>query len=100
MFVGPSGRDSAAGGAADEALLQEVGLINVLDGVPRFRQCSRQGFYTHRSAFVVLDDDSEQPTVHLIEPDIVDLKPSTRQLHDITVDAPVAFNLGKIANAS
>ena len=72
MLVGGFCRYAAAGGAVDEAELDEVGLVDVLDGLFFFANGDREGLEAD-GAFLEFDDEGLQDAVvHLVEAVIVD----------------------------
>ena len=56
--------------------------------------------HSDRPALVVLDDDAEEATVHLVEAGGVDLEPLARVLDALVVDASRAEDLGEVADAA
>ena len=74
VAVGGGCGDAAAGGALEVALLEEVGLVDVLDGVLLFREGRRQGVQADGTAAELLDDDEEEAAVHGIEAGAVNLE--------------------------
>ena len=67
--MGPAGvgQHTPARGALDEALLDQIGFDDILDGVARFGECCRYRFDAHRPATEVLHDHGEVAPVELIE---------------------------------
>src|SRR5437867_10558667 len=67
VLVGAAGRDPAAGRAVDEADLQQVRLIDVLDRVGLLADGRREGADADRPSPELVDDGEEQLAVHLVE---------------------------------
>src|SRR5688572_4107746 len=53
-------RDAPARSARQEALLDQVGLVDVLQRIARLAERRGQGLDAHRTALVKLDDDVEE----------------------------------------
>ena len=76
----------AARRALDEALLDEIGLDDVLDGVARFGQARRDRLDADRPAAEVAGDHRQVAPVELVETERVDLQPGQRLVGDPAVD--------------
>src|SRR5262245_40963670 len=100
VFIRLAGRDPTARRTPQEPLLEEEGLVDILDGVARFAQRCSDGVYPDGPAVVVLDDHEEEPPIHLVEPGVVDLEPLRRGLGDGGGDRSLAEDLGEIAGAA
>ena len=74
MLVGAPGGRPAARGAVEEAELQEVGLVDVLDGVGLLGDGRSQGVHADRPAPELVDDGQKESAVHLVEAVGVDLE--------------------------
>ena len=86
MAEGMAGEQPAARRALDEALLDEEGLDDVLDGVARLRQRRRDRLDPDRAAAVIRRDRGEIAAVHGVEAGGVDLERGQRLVGERTVD--------------
>ena len=86
----------AARRALDQALLQQVGLDHLLDGIAAFRQRRRQRFNPHRPATVVFGDQRQIAPVGAIQPQLIDPKPRQRPIGDLASQAAIAFDQREI----
>src|SRR5215207_3353085 len=73
--LGERRRAAASLGALEKPLLNQVGLVDILE-------CSgilpdRHGYRaeTHRSSAQLLDDGAENPRIHVVQPELVDIEP-------------------------
>jgi len=83
VVPGARGQHPAARCALEEALLDQIGLDDVLDSVTRFRQAGGDGFDPHRSAAEIAHDHVEIAPVELIEPDAVNRETGQRLIGDL-----------------
>ena len=70
-------RDAALRGAIEEAELQEVRLVHVLDGLDLLADDRRNGSSANGAGGEFLDDGSEQSAIRRVEP-LVDLERPSR----------------------
>src|SRR5579884_1544605 len=68
MLERASGRRPSPGGAFDQAALEQVGLVHVLDRVLLLSHGYRQGGEAHRAAAELLADRPQDLAVQAIEP--------------------------------
>ena len=85
VLVGEGGGDAAAGGFFEEALADEEGLIDVLDGVLAFVDANADGLEADRGA-AAIDDGLQEAPIGLIEALIVDVEVFEGLSGDIGVD--------------
>ena len=83
MLVGPQRQHAPARRAADEALLQQEGLDDLLQRVARLGQGGRQRLDADRAAVVVPGDAGEIAVVERIEALAVDLELLQRAVGDL-----------------
>ena len=74
MLVAALGQDPAARGPLDQALLEQVGLEDVLDRVGLLADGDREGREPDRPAGELLGDRREQLAVVAVEAGAVDLE--------------------------
>src|SRR5205823_4249111 len=74
MLVGAAGGDPAAGGALEEALLNEIGLVEILERPSVLAHGHRQSLDAGRAAVIVLDKRGEDLAVQIVEAELVDLQ--------------------------
>ena len=100
MFVGEAGGDAAAGGAVEEADLDEEGFVDLFEGVLLFGQCGGEGVEADRPAVVLLDDGAEETAVEFVEAVRVDFEQGERGLRGGAVDDAGGADLGVVADAA
>src|SRR6266404_8351689 len=71
MRIGLTGQHAAARRALNQALLDQIGLDDFLDGIARFAERRRQSLDAHRPAIEALGDQREIAPVEGIEPALV-----------------------------
>ena len=82
----------------EQALLQQVRLVHVFDGVTRFGERGGQGFDSAGATVVVLDQRAEQAAVHLVEPGGIHSQAVAGNLYDLGVDVTGALHLREVAH--
>src|SRR5579875_1389501 len=80
MLVGEARSDATTGCAGDEAELQQVGFVDILDGLWVFAGTGSQRFQTDGTATELLDDGKQQIAVGLVEAQFVDFQSVQRCL--------------------
>ncbi len=99
VLVGALGGDAAARGALQEALLQEVGLVEILDRPAVLAHRRGDRLDPRRAAAVDLDQHREDPPVELVEAEVVHLEERQRLLRHREVDPRgVRVDLGEVAH--
>ena len=91
---------ASARGTFDESFLDEVRLIDILDGAGIFTHSGSDSVESDRSATELIDDGREEFVIYLIEAESIDIQRLEGILGDVEVDSAVAFDLGKVAHAS
>ena len=86
MLVGALRRHPAARGALQEALLQQVGLVEVLERAAILADRGGERLDPRRAAAVDLDQGREDPPVELVEAEVVDLEQRQRLARDRAID--------------
>src|SRR3954470_8156038 len=74
VLVGPPGGDPAAGGALEEPLLDQVGLVEVLQGPRVLAHRDGQRLEAGGTPVVVLDQRGEDLTVDVVEAELIHLQ--------------------------
>lgn len=92
--------DSPARSPTQVALLEQVGLVHILDGVAWLRESGGQRFYTDRTTVVMINDDPEQPPVHHIQSSFIHLQPIAGELNDSPIDGSAALHVRKVSDSS
>ena len=100
MLVGAARGGAAAGGAVEEAVLQEVRLVDVLDRVGLLADGRGEGVHARPAAAELLDDGEEEAAVHLVEAVGVDLEEGEGVAGDGDGDGAVGPDLGEVAHAA
>ena len=74
MLAAQLRHDPSTGRPLDEAELEQVRLVDVLDRVRLLAQCHRQRREADRASVEALDNRTEERTVRALEPTAVDLE--------------------------
>ena len=74
MLVGAAGGDAAARGALEESLLDQVGLVEVLERPGVLADRDGQRLDAGGAAVVVLDQRAQDLAVDVVEAELVDLE--------------------------
>ena len=90
---------TAARRTLDEALLDQIGLDDVLDGVARFRQAGGDGLDADRAAAEIARDHRQVAPVERVEAERVDLQSDQGLIGDFSGDGVRARHRGEIAHA-
>ena len=99
MLVGAAGGDSPRGRAVEEPDLEEVRLVDVLDGVGLFADRGGEGAHADRTAAELVDDGEQELAVDLVEAVGVDLEQGEGVVGDGRGDGAVGADLGEVAHA-
>jgi hypothetical protein len=100
VFVGEAGGYAAAGGAVEEADLDEEGFVDLFEGVLLFGQGGGEGVEADGAAIVFFDDSAEQAAVELVEAVGVDFEEGEGSLGGCAVDATGGADFGEVADAA
>ena len=100
MLVGKEGGFAATRGALDEAFLDEVRFIDILNGTCIFAHRCRNRIESDGTATELVDDGREQFVVDLIETEGVDIEGFEGVFGYLQVDRAVSLDLRKIAYAA
>jgi len=99
MLVGQPRDDAAARGPFQHAALQQIGFVDILDGVPFLAHRHRQRTQTDRAAVELLDDQPQDLPVDLVQTLAVHFQQPERASGDVAGDAAFGFHLRVIAYA-
>lgn len=99
MRVGFRGRDSAAGGAGEEAQLDEVGFVDVFDGFSFFARCRGDGLDADGTAAEFVNQRFEDVPVGRFESEVIDFEEVKRVLGDRVGDESDVSRLREVASA-
>src|SRR5215212_4483359 len=97
--VGAPRGDAATIGALDQAALQQVRLVDVLDRVARLTHGHGEGPDAHGSAVELVDDKAEVIAVGAVEADVVYALHLERGVGRLLVYLSIADDLGVVAHA-
>src|ERR1700760_4000406 len=100
VLVGPPGRGATARRALDQAALQQVGLVHVLDRVLLLPDRHRERRQTDRTATELVADRVQDLTIETVETLVVDLEHVQRRAGDLVGDDAAVADLGVIADAA
>ena len=99
MTIGHFRHDAAAGGADDEALLDQVGFIDLLEGSLVLADRRRDRIGADRAALEGRDDGLQDLVIDEVEALRVDVEFVEGVLGNLEVDGAVPDDLGEIADA-
>src|SRR4051812_5790912 len=99
VAVGPFGRAAAPGRPLEQATLEQVGLVDVLDRVRLLGDGDGERGEADRAAAEVGADRGEDLTVETVQPLVIDLEEVERGACRAGVDVPAPVNLGVVAGA-
>src|SRR5262245_41687055 len=85
--------------ALHEALLDEIGLDNLLDRIARLAERGGDGFDPHWAAVIALRDKRKITPVEGIEPALVHFQPCERRIRNHLIDFDAPRDSRKIAHA-
>src|SRR3984957_6691033 len=100
MFESVRGEQAAAWRALHEALLDQIGLDDLLDRIARLGQRGGDRLDADRAAAKTKGDGVEIAPVHLVEADRIDVEQAKRAVGDASGDAGGALDNGEIAHAA
>ena len=100
VAVGRQRGDAPARRALQVALLDQVGLDHVLDGVALLADAGRDVVQAHRAAVEAVDHGFEQLAVHDVEALRVDVQHGQRLVRDVLRDVARALDVGVVAHAA
>src|ERR1700691_5204815 len=92
--------DAAARCAREESLLQQVGLVNFLDGVGLLADRGRKALDANRTAVELVDDRAENRAIHLVESCRVYFEQLERGESDLPRDDRRFVDLREVADAA
>ena len=95
VFVGEAGGDAAAGGAVEEADLDEEGFVDLFEGVLLLGEGGGEGVEADWAAVVLLYDGAQEAAVELVEAVGIDLEQRESGLGGGAVDVPWARTSAK-----
>src|SRR5262245_51453544 len=98
MLVSVAGGDAAARGAHDEALLDEIGLDDVLDGAALLAERRCQALDADRTAVELLDDRQQELAIHHVEAERVDIEHVECRLGYLVGDAAAGLHFCIVAH--
>ncbi len=100
MLVGQFCHHTPSGGALDETLHDEEGLVDLLDGACILTNGGGNGGDAHRTALELVDDGEQDLVVDLVETILVDVQGREGYLRNLGVNLSVAFHLGEISHTA
>src|SRR6185437_16954409 len=90
----------AAGGAVEEADLDEEGFVDFFEGVFFFGECGGKRVQAYGATVIFLDDGAEQAAVEFVEAVRVDLEQCECGLRGGAIDLSLGADLGIVADAA
>ncbi len=99
MGEGLRRQHAPARGAGDEALLQEIRLDDLLDGVARLRQACGDRLDADRAAAIVQRDQAQIAMIERVEPARVDFELRQRAVGELGIDRARALDGREVAHA-
>ena len=100
MAEGVGGEHAAARRALHEALLDQVGLDDLLDGVARLGERRGHCLDADRPAAVVLGNGAKIAAVHGVETGVIDLERKQRPVGKLAIDLLHLGGMGEVAHAA
>src|SRR5215204_433234 len=98
VAVGPLRCDPASWGALDQATLQQVGFVDILDGIARLAEGHGDRTDADRPAVELVYDEPEVIPVGPVEAEVVDALHVERRVCRLFVYITVADDLGVVAH--
>src|SRR5918997_350265 len=99
VVVGAVGGDAPAGRALYQAALQQVGVVDVLDGVARLAEGDGDRTDPHRTALELVYDEGEVVAVGPVEAEVIHALHLQRGVRGLLVYLAVGDHLGIVADA-
>ncbi len=99
MFLAFFGDDAALGGAGEKTELQEVGLVEILDGGGLVAGQGGDGGEADGAVAVVFVHELKHIAVGGVEAEVVDFHEAEGFFGDFDVDDAVAVDVGVVADA-
>ena len=99
VLIGQLGHLASPRSAFDEALLDEEGLVHLLDGAAVLSDGRGNRVDAHRPALELVDDGKQYLVVYLVQSITVDIECLQGIAGDVQVNPAVASHLGKVAHA-
>src|SRR5262249_2007969 len=93
------GCHSASGSPVQESYLQQIWLIDLLDGILFFADCGRESRQPNRAAGELIDDRGQQLAIDLVQAELVDLHAVERVGGNPVGYRAVVKNLGDVAHS-
>jgi len=100
VLVGEAGGYAAAGGAVEEANLDEKWFVDFFEGVLLFGECGCEGVKADRAAVIFFDDGAEEAAIELVEAVGVDFEEFKCGDSGRAIDAAGGADFGEIADAA
>src|SRR4051812_39805204 len=92
--------NTPARGTLQKSVLDEERLVDFLERSRILADRRGDGTDAHRPAVELLDDGLEDPRVHVVEPELIDLEQLQRVGGDFAIDRSARPYLGEVADAS
>src|SRR5687767_4186967 len=99
VAVGPPGGDASSRGALDQAALQQVRLVDVLDRVACLTQGYRERPHSDRPSLELVDDETKVVAVGAVQAQVVHALHLQGGVGGLLVYSAVADDLGVVAHA-
>ena len=100
VVVGKFGGFAATRGAFDEAFLDEVGFVHILDRTCVFTHSGSNGVESDRTSTELINDGQQQFIIYLIETESIDIECLEGILGYLEIDLTVALDLREIAHTA
>ena len=100
MLVGEGGGFATTGGALDEAFLDEVRLVDILDGAGVFAEGGGDVGEADGTSIELVDDGGEELVVDLVEAVLIDAEGFEGVFGNLDVDGVFAHHHGEVAHAA
>jgi len=100
VLVGEGGGFATAGGALDEAFLDEVRLVDILDGAGVFAEGGGDVGEAYGTSIELVDDGGEELVVDLVEAVLIDAEGFEGVFGNLDVDGVFAHHHREVTNAA
>ena len=99
MLVSTRRHHPALGGSFDQPALDEIRLVNFLNGPHFFGTGDGKGFQTDGSAVIMFDKNGQNFSVHFIKPHFIHIKTGKGVSGLLLVNGALSENAGEITHA-
>ena len=92
--------DTTSGSASEVAFLDQVGLVDFLEGLGLLRNCRGERIQANGASFKLVNQCGQDFIVHFIETMLVHIEGIHAKTGNVQVDTALSFYLGKVAQTT